>query len=48
MLSTTMMLGLVVFYALVAIVSVLEGNYPRSLYWVGAGIITSAVLWGTK
>ena len=47
MMSTAMMQGLVVFYACVAIVSWLEGNYPRALYWAGAGIITSAVLWGT-
>jgi hypothetical protein len=29
-------------------VSAYELNWPRAMYWVGASIITSAVLWGTK
>ena len=46
--STMMMQGLIVFYLLTALVSVLEGNWPRGLYWVSAAGITSAVLMGTK
>lgn len=48
MISTTLMLGLLVVYVLISVVSALEGNYPRCLYWIGAGLITTAVLWGTK
>ena len=40
-----MMLFLVVFYGITACVFLWEGNYPKALYWVGALIITSAVLW---
>ena len=48
MLSTAMMIGLVGFYLVVAGVSVVEGNWPRVLYWVSAAGITIAVLWGTR
>ena len=48
MTSTVMMYGLIVFYLLTAMVSAWEGNWPRGLYWVGASIISVAVLWGTK
>lgn len=48
MTSTAMMMGLVAFYLLTAGVSGWEGNWPRTLYWVGASIITTAVLLGTK
>lgn len=34
-------------YVLCAIASCFEGNYHRALYWVGASVITIAVLWGT-
>ena len=46
--STMMMQGLIVFYILTALVSIYEGNWPRSLYWVGAATITTAVLWGSR
>lgn len=48
MTSTGMMSFLVVFYCATAIMSGLEANWPRVLYWVSAAGITSAVLWGTK
>lgn len=48
MLSTWMMVALIAFYALVSLVSGIEGNWPRCLYWIGAGLITIAVIWGTK
>ena len=48
MASTTLMMGLLAVYAIIAVVSAFEANYPRCLYWVGAGVITFAVLWGTK
>lgn len=43
-----MMMGLVVFYLLVAMVSAQETNWPRVLYWISAAGITTAVLWGTR
>lgn len=48
MMSSYMMMGLVVFYVLVAGVSGVEGNWPRALYWLSAAGITVAVLWGTR
>lgn len=48
MLSTAMMGGLVAFYVLVSAVSAYEGNWPRCTYWIGAAIITTSVLWGTR
>ena len=48
MLSTSMMIGLVVFYCLTALIAGYEGNYPRVLYWLSAAGITTAVLWGMK
>jgi len=44
MLGRSLMLFLIVFYAIVAGVFLFEGNYPKALYWVGACIITSSVL----
>jgi len=43
-----MMSVLIVFYIIVAFVSAAESNWPRALYWVGASIITCAVLWAAK
>lgn len=48
MTSTGMMVFLVVFYVATAIVSVMEANWPRVLYWASAAGITTAVLWGTR
>ncbi len=48
MLSSAMMTGLIGFYVLVALVAVYEGNYSRTLYWVSAAGITTAVLLGGK
>jgi hypothetical protein len=36
---------LVVVYIVIACVFIYEGNGPKALYWVGAAIITSSVLW---
>jgi len=44
--SGVMMKGLILFYLVTAIVSAYEGNYPRALYWLSAGGITTGVLWG--
>jgi hypothetical protein len=38
------MVGLIVAYVLIAIVSALEGNYARAWYWVAAAQITGSVL----
>lgn len=37
---------LVLAYAVIAVVSACEGNWPRCLYWISAAGIASAVLWG--
>lgn len=44
MASGMMMKGLLVFYAAIAIASLYERNYPKALYWVSAGMITTSVL----
>ena len=48
MTSTAMMIGLIGVYLLTAGVSAYELNWPRTLYWVSAAGITSAVIWGTR
>lgn len=48
MTSTGMMVFLVVFYLATALVSGMEANWPRVLYWISAAGITTAVLWGAK
>lgn len=48
MTSTGMMVFLVVFYVATAIVSGVEANWPRVLYWISAAGITTAVLWGSR
>jgi hypothetical protein len=48
MTSTGLMVCLVGVYLVTAGVSAYELNWPRCAYWVGAAIITSAVLAGTK
>ena len=44
MTSTSMMGFLVVFYLVTALVSGMEANWPRVLYWISAAGITTAVL----
>lgn len=44
MASSMMMKGLLVFYVLIAGVSLYERNYPKALYWISAGMITTSVL----
>lgn len=45
MTSTGLMKLLVAEYAVIAAVCLLEGNWPRFSYWVGASIITGSVIW---
>lgn len=44
MTSGGMMIFLIGFYLLTSMVSGIEGNWPRVLYWLSAAGITSAVL----
>ena len=46
--SSFLMFGLIAEYLVIAIVAACEQNWPRVLYWVAAGLITSSVLWGMK
>ena len=46
--STLMMKCFMVAYIICGIICVFEKNYPRALYWTGAGVITFSVLWGMK
>lgn len=48
MTSTGMMGFLIVFYVATAIVSGMEANWPRVLYWISAAGITTAVVWGSR
>lgn len=43
-----MMSGLIVIYIIIAFVSALEANWPRVLYWISAGLLTTSILWGTR
>ena len=43
--SSALMLGLIAAYGVIAIVAACEQNWPRVLYWVSAGLITTSVLW---
>ena len=40
-----LMLALLVAYAILALVYATERNWPKALYWSGALMITTAVLW---
>lgn len=42
--SDTFMLGLILAYAMIAVLAGLEGNWPRAWYWLAAAQITTAVL----
>lgn len=44
MLSTTMMTVLIGVYAVIAIVSLCETNWPRALYWGAVSMLTYALL----
>lgn len=44
MLSSTLMSLLIVAYVVIAIVSTVEGNVWRALYWVAASLLTLSVL----
>lgn len=43
--SGILMKFLLVFYGLIAGISVAEGNWPRALYWTSAAGITFSVIW---
>jgi drug/metabolite transporter (DMT)-like permease len=45
--STGLMLALIVAYAAIAVAALWEKNWPRALYFLGAIIISVAVLWMT-
>ena len=45
--STFIMEGLAVIYAVLAVISAVEWNFPRSLYWLGALVINISILWAT-
>lgn len=48
MISTRLMLILIAFYVVIVIAAALERNWPRALYFVGAIVISVAVLWMTE
>ena len=45
MISTSLMILLAAEYVVIAIAAACEKNYPRSLYFIGALVISIAVLW---
>ncbi len=47
MISTGMMIALILWYLGIVVASAFEGNWPRALYFVGAIVISVAVLWMT-
>ena len=46
--STTLIRCLLVFYLVIAAVCVWERKWPMALYWVSAGGLQVAILWGMK
>lgn len=46
--STMLMKSLVVVYIVITIACLVEKNYPKTLYWFAACLITISVLWGMK
>lgn len=44
MISTWLMKSLWLAYLLIFIVSLLERNWPRAVYWLGACVITTGVI----
>ncbi len=45
MMSTRLMVGLIVAYSVIVLAAVHERNWSRAMYFVGAIVITTAVLW---
>lgn len=45
MVSTGLMIALIVAYGAIVAASMIERNWPRALYFVGAIVISVAVLW---
>ncbi len=43
--STGMMIALIVAYAGIAVAALWEKNWPRALYFLGAIVISVAVIW---
>jgi len=39
---------LIVAYLIIGITAMLEHKYPWALYWISAGLLNVAVLWGMK
>lgn len=37
--------ALLVQYIIIAIVYLFEGNKPKALYWISAGLLTISILW---
>jgi hypothetical protein len=48
MISTGMMIALIIWYLGIAITAAIERNWPRALYFVGAIVISVAVIWMTE
>ena len=48
MVSTLLMKVLLVEYIILFFVCLCEHNFPKSLYWAGAAILTVSILWGMK
>lgn len=48
MMSTGVMWLLIAAYGVIVIASAVERNWPRALYFVGAIVISVAVLWMTS
>jgi len=48
MISNWLIKLLLVQYAIITVVCVYECNWPRVIYWVGAGLIQVGILWGMK
>ena len=45
MISTGMMIALAIIYAAIVLAAIMERNWPRALYFVGAILITVSILW---
>ena len=43
--SSKLMVWLMANYLVILVASVLEGNFARATYWLGALIISAGVLW---
>lgn len=45
MISYRIQLVLILFYVGLSVINLLEKNYAKALYWFGALILTTGVLW---